>query len=360
MIPVRHAQRHVLFESVVWQWLAAVLAVLILLLMASAVGGAELRPNRPRLVPPVEALWSEATQASRQQAWERAETLFAELATELPAAPLAGPPRDPAAAMSRTVAVWLALVAQGCEQPELALDRWLGTGLPPQTAVWRDVARAAASLETGRLDAAGAVLAAAEENSPENPLVHYYRGLWRLEQAARQPDWPDDLRSATRLVSTAPDAAAAQRSARRSALHELAATAALERAIEHAAGLDLNQPLLPVEWTLESQYLPTVHDLLRALEAEQFEATAHLTLGRLFFERANLDLAEEHFDAARGLGAQVVFAYGDLTAAYEQVGRHADAARTGIKSLAFGQRQPGDSVRLLENVRRGLREMVVR
>lgn len=358
MIPVRHAERHVLFEHIVWQWLAAVLAVLFLLLMARAVGGAELRPNPPRLVPPVEHLWSQGADAYRQGNWQQAETLFGKLAAELPPAPVAWAGRDPSGAMSHSVSVWLALSAQAGQRPEAALERWLGARLPPETAVWRDVARAAALIETGRLEAAGAVLSAAEDNAPENPLVHYYRGLWRLEQAARQREWPEHLRTAARLVSTSDEGA--QFAPLRSCVQELAAIAALEQALATSAGLDLHQPLLPARWPLESRYLPTVTDLLQALGAEQFEATAHLTLGQLFLERSNLELAEEHFDAARGLGAQIVFGYGELTEAYAQVGRHAAAVRTGVKSLALGVSEPGEATRLLENLQLGARELVAR
>jgi hypothetical protein len=352
MIPIRHVHRHVLFESVLWQWLAAVLAVLILLLMARSVGGAEARPPRPRLVPPLEVAWEQATEAYRQQDWERAETLFSAIARELPPAPLAAQPRDPVVAMSRTANVWLALVAHGREQPELALDRWLTAGLPPQTAAWREVARAAALIESGQLQAASAVLAVAEEQAPENPLVHYYRGLWRLEQATRQLDWPEGRTAAVRLVSNG----VAEQAGPRSELQELAATGALERAIEYAPRLDPNQPLLPVEWPLESRLLPNVGDLLRALGAEHFLPTAHLTLAQMFLERSNLELAEEHLDAARTLGAQVVFGYSDLAAGYAHVGRPADAVRAEVKALSYGASGPRDGIRLLASLLRGLRE----
>jgi len=349
MIPLRHAHRHVLFESIFWQWLAAALAVLILLLMASSVAGAEAGPPRPRLVPPLEIAWDQAAQAFRQRDWVRAETLFGAIAHELPSAP----PRDPGAAMSRTAAVWLALTAHAREQPELALDRWLTAGLPPQTVEWREVARAAALIEAGQLQAASAVLAVAEDQSPENPLVHYYRGLWRLEQAARQLDWPEGRSNAVRFVSTV----AAEQTSARSELQELAATGALERAIEYAPRLDLNQPLLPAEWPLESRLLPNVGDLLQALGAEHFLPTAHLTLAQMFLERSNLDVAEEHLDAARLLGAQVVFGYSDLAAGYEDSGRPADAVRAEVKALAYGTSGPRDAVRLLANLVWGLREL---
>lgn len=349
MIPIRHVHRHVLFESVLWQWLAAVLAVLILLLMASRVGGAEARPPRPRLVPPLEVAWDQATQAYRQQDWGRADTLFAAIARELPPAPLAAQRPDPVAAMSRTSAVWLALVSHAREQPELALDRWLNAGLPPQTAEWREVARAAALIDAGQLQAAGAVLAAVEEQAPKNPLVHYYRGLWRLERATQQFDWPEGRAAAVRLVSTG----AADQTGVRSELQELAATGAFERAIELAPRLDPNQPLLPAEWPLESRLLPNVGDLLRALRAEHFDSMSHLTLAQMFLERSNLELAEEHLDAARTLGAQVVFGYRDLTAGYAYAGRHADAVRSGFKALAYGASGPTDAVRLLESLNAG-------
>ncbi|MFO0898630.1 MAG: hypothetical protein U0836_14500 [Pirellulales bacterium] len=355
MIPIRHVHRHVLFESAIWQWLAAVLAVLILLLMASRVGGAEVRPPRPRLVPPLEVAWDQATQAYRQHDWGRAETLFSAIARELPSAPLAVQPRDPGAAMSRTANVWLALVAHGREQPELALDRWLTAGLPPQTAEWREVARAAALIDAGQLQAASAVLAVAEEQAPENPLVHYYRGLWRLEQATRQFEWPEGRAAAVRLVS----AGTADQSGVRSELQELAATGALERAIEYAPRLDRNQPLLPAEWPLESRLLPNVGDLLQALGAQHFLPTAHLTLAQMFLERSNLELAEVHLDAARMLGSQVVFGYRDLASGYASAGRHADAVRSGFKALAYGASGPTDAVRLLEDLPSGLREMIV-
>jgi len=146
----------------------------------------------------------------------------------------------------------------------------------------------------------------------------------------------------------------------RSELQELAATGAFEQAIEYAAQVDRNQPLLPPEWPLESQLLPTVGDLLLALGAEHFEATAHVTLAQMFLERSNLELAEQHLDAARARGAQVAFGYQDLTTGYEQVNRPVDAARAGLKALAYGPHERDDLARLLANLGTGLREALAR
>ncbi|MCA9249133.1 MAG: hypothetical protein KDA42_18550, partial [Planctomycetales bacterium] len=83
----------------------------------------------------------------------------------------------------------------------LAAHGWQQIDLPLDVEVWRGIAIAAAQLECENLTAAEGALKQAAVFDRENPLIQYYFGLLRLEQALRAGPWGDSL--GPELVRTA-------------------------------------------------------------------------------------------------------------------------------------------------------------
>jgi hypothetical protein len=139
-------------------------------------------------------------------------------------------------------------------------------------------------------------------------------------------------------------------------MYQLAATVDLEHAIDFAACLDRNTPLIPEEWTSEPNLRPTITDLLLGMGAAHFEPNAHHMLGCLSLDRGALEVAEAHLDQANDLGVTVPFLFNDLGEAYAVEGRHADAARAYLKAVRNGPNRAGALRRLLQSVRDGIGE----
>jgi hypothetical protein len=139
-------------------------------------------------------------------------------------------------------------------------------------------------------------------------------------------------------------------------MYELAATRDLERAIETAVCFDPDVALIPEEWTTEPQLRPTVADLLLVTGATNFERNAHHMLGYLFIERGALEVAEEHLDQAKDLGAEVPYLFNDLGEEYEAEGRHADAARAYLKAVGNGPDRVGALMRFFQNLGDSIRD----
>jgi tetratricopeptide (TPR) repeat protein len=257
-------------------------------------------------------------------------------------------PVDPNVLLTKVVA------AHQAGEPDRALELWREVQLPEQTEVWRQIGMGVAQLQMGDLDAAGAHLMKAEDAAPQNPIVHYYLGLLRLDQARQAHEWYDAVGPQTvRLVAYRPHLVAPNTRG----MYELVAMQEFEQAIENAGMFDRTIVLaLPDYRVTETVAVVTTGDLVTALGCEKFEGQAHNILGAMFLDRGNAELAEEHMDAATEAGLDVVFGYRDLGATYERTGRHADAARAYLKAL---KEEPGKIYplqKLLENAGKTLFE----
>lgn len=220
-----------------------------------------------------------------------------------------------------------------------AIARWENIPLPAESKVWRQVALGAAQLESGKLEQANQNLAAAEKLDGKNPIVHYFLGMWRLEQASRALDFYDAIGTdSTQLVFVQPSLS------RPRLLYELAAMMALESAVNLSKDYDTTTPLAPMDWTVPLRFelempmmTPTVADLLRALGAENYVGRAHNVLGDMYLDRDSLEQAEEHMDSAAESGIDKELGYRDLARKYRILGREFDARRAILKAL----KQPG-------------------
>ena len=248
-------------------------------------------------------------------------------------------------------ALWKILEYHGADDPQRALDGWREICLPETIVTWRHVAMAVAELKQGHLDAASDHLSTARDAGPDNAVVHYYTGLLRLMQAEYQPDWNDaEADTGTRFVAYRPQ----QVVPNSASMYRLVGAMHLERAIELADRVPLDQIVAPTGWTMVMATPPTVGDLLTALGAERFEASSHNVLGGVYFERGAWERAEGHMDSATDGGADVMNGYRDLARQYEQDGRYLDAARAYAKEM---RENPGKAVpakKLLENLGRSL------
>lgn len=253
-------------------------------------------------------------------------------------------PHD-AVVVDPALTLWQALVTHATERGEEALARWETVSLPPESAVWQCLARVAILLEHDRLGEAELILAEAWRLAPEQPLVHYYQGLFELSSLA---PW-------RRTLMHAPWAAATNRA--EVSETALAAMAHLERAVALAPELDRQAWLLPVEVTAYPELRPTVADLLVALGVGNFVGDAHHLLGQMFLDQGQYEVAEEHLDAARRAGNQVVLAYEDLADAFVVEGRHRDAARVLGKTLLTPSGNLPNALKLWRQLRQaGLEE----
>jgi tetratricopeptide (TPR) repeat protein len=254
--------------------------------------------------------------------------------------------------LDRAIPIWNALTMQARGNLDHATNQWERIELATEMRAWKHVAIAAIRLEKGQNDDAAEELAVAQLLEPENPLVHYYLGILHLQQAEEAIDWPDYVhKSNVRLVAHSPNVVPNTKG-----MYQLAATADLEHAIDFAACLDRNTPLIPEEWTSEPNLRPTITDLLVGMGAAHFEPNAHHMLGCLSLDRGALEVAEAHLDQANDLGVTVPFLFNDLGEAYAVEGRHADAARAYLKAVRNGPNRAGALRRLLQSVRDGIGE----
>jgi tetratricopeptide (TPR) repeat protein len=272
------------------------------------------------------------------------------------AARTVAPTGDPA------MQVWQLLDDQQSGRYDLVIEPWRTVPLAPSAEVWRHIAIAEAQIAMGDLTAAGESLENAGALQPENPLVDYYLGLWRLEQAERALDWYEPgVQLAAMFVSYPPDIqaeVAPWRIAPNSkAMYQLAAMAHLERAIGAADQVELDQPLTSVDWPTSAALRPTVGDLLQALGADHFDAKAHNMLGYLHLENGAAEEAEYHMDAAADCGVVTVFGYEDLARLYEEQDRPLDAFRANAKSAAHGGGLVGPTRGMIRNLREAFRDL---
>ena len=233
-------------------------------------------------------------------------------------------------------------------QAEAALEAWGEIVLPPPTEVWRQISMAVANLQLGQTDAAAECLATAVALEPQNPLVHYYTAILRLDQAQHAQQWYDAIGGdLIQLAVYRPQQVAPNTRG----MYQLHAMMEFEQAIELAGHLDPSMALALPDYRIPATVpVVTVADLLTALGAEKFEGQSHNMLGAMCLEREALDLAESHMDAADAAGLSVVFGYRELGAAYESQGRYNDAARAYLKSIGHEGGVVRPMWRFLENV----------
>lgn len=248
--------------------------------------------------------------------------------------------------------IWEALRLQREGHAEEAIMAWKEVTLPIETEVWRQIAMGAAGLQLGQTEKAAEWLDAAEQLEPQNPLVHYYLALLRLDQARDAKEWHDAIGpTTTRLVAYRPR----QVVPNTRGMYELAAMAEFEAAIANAAHLDRAMVLaMPDHRTTVTLAPVTVGDVLVALGAERFEGQAHYMLGAMCLDRGATTAAETHLDAAHAAGVDVVFGYEELGAMYEKDGRYGDAARAYLKGTGHDPRLLTPLRKVLENAAKAL------
>lgn len=324
MLPARQVRTNEFIH-----WVVLLIAALLALALVSRVAGGEREVlEEPGLLPPVV---------------EEGEPLDAP-----PSEMLEWRVDEPTSDLSRQL--WQILKEHQSGRPEQAITLWQNVGLPYETAAWPHVAMAAAYLELGRWEMAAAELEPAGQFDNHNPIVRYYMALVRLEQAERAYEWQDAIgpsgtvRVSYRLPEVSPNT---------KSNYTLRAILELETALAEAPYLQLDQPLVPIYWSRDAAYGPTVRDLLKAIGAEDFQAKAHHALGALYLERSNLELAEQHMDQAARSGIHVLYGYRDLGEKYDDQGRHFDAVRAYAKSMKQGPDFAVPATRLLENLRKG-------
>jgi tetratricopeptide (TPR) repeat protein len=307
-----HHHHHVHVEYIILKWLIIIsLASALALAFATQIGGAA----EPVRSPTGADSWSAPTVGP------------------IEVAPPAVPSEDVATQL------WLLLDDQQSGRLDLVITPWQTIPLAPEAEVWRHVALAEAQIAMGDLDAAGASLETAGSIEPDNPLVEYYFGLLRLEQADRAMNWYEpSLYLASYDAGSPTDTGSPMDVVPNSkAMFRLAAMSHLERAIDLADLVWLDQPLVPETWPTEAALTPTVGDLLLALGANHFDAKAHNMLGYLHLEYGAADSAEQHMDAAAQSGAVIVFGYEDLARLYADQHRPLDAFRANAKAAANGE-----------------------
>lgn len=235
---------------------------------------------------------------------------------------------------------------------EDAIAGWKEVSLGYPVEVWKYVALGAAHLQLGNWAEAADALDAASRLEDGNPLVHYYTGVLRLEQAAATHDWNDAVGpQTTRLAGWVPREAIPNSRSN----YRMVARQELERAVLRADCVDPAQPLVP-DYGMTREPSPTVGDLLIALRAEHFEANACHVLGGLYLDEGMLSDAEKHFDRAAELGTTIPYGYQELGAAYAAEHRHGDAMRAYAKAIQQDPNSAPARRELLENFGRALIE----
>jgi tetratricopeptide (TPR) repeat protein len=239
------------------------------------------------------------------------------------------------------VRLWEVLETQRSGQLHEAIEQWYALPLPAETDFWRNIAVGAAYMEQGQLKQAADSLELARQYQMHHPLVHYYTGLLRLEQAARAYEWeeavgqpnirlaayhgPQDLQP---TPVTVPDVVPNSKG-----MYRLAAMHELQQAIEFAPSVAMNAWLIPDRAATDSMLRPTVGDLLLVLGADRFEANAHNMLGNMYLQDGMLDQARDHMDAAAAQGVQIIFGYSALGDAYAARGHSLAAAGAYSKAM---------------------------
>ena len=201
----------------------------------------------------------------------------------------------------------------------------------PGQEVWRQIALTQANLTVGNRESAELHLALARQLAPSHPVVEFYTGILRLEQARHAREWRNlEAPARTRWVSLDPVAPNTR------SMYLLAAEASLTRCLELADTVNLDAPLVGIELLSAGETSPTVGELLAAIGADPFVGKAHNLLGRLVLDRSLADEAEKHFDAAHREGLSVAYGYQDIAKVYRREHRPRDAFRAELKQMQQG------------------------
>lgn len=260
---------------------------------------------------------------------------------------------EPPLAADLAFRVWQALELQHNQEYDAAIGAWHAIDLPCETTVWKQVALGQAYLATGEIKSAAEVLFDAQALQPDNPVVHYFLGLLRLEQAYVAEQWPDAVGPpATTVVAYKPTDVAPNTKS----MYQLTAMMELEEAIRLAPDVWTDEPLVPADWPSRAALAPTVGDLLLAASANNFEAKAHNMLSYLYLERGSLETAEGHMDSAAAGGLKVV-GYSDLGETYANAGQHTDAARAYVKAMKHSPSKVEPARQAWDNLREAWREL---
>jgi hypothetical protein len=305
MITTRHM--HVEVELVKWMLLA--FAAIALVLAAATLAAAD-PMMEPQLLP------GDMGEIARPIPVEPARPFFPE---ETPVREF--PPAEAAARL------WTILEHHRAGRALEAVACWEQLRLPTETAHWREVAMGAGYLQTGDLERALAHLQYAEQLAAGHPVVAYYMGLLRLEQAAVATRVPDGMNAGMdyMVVHTPQED---------KAVYEMLALRELRRATAGAAGVRLDERLLATDMAMEEVIVvPRVGDLLAALGAANFAGKAHLVMFGLHLDRGELIEGELNLDMAAATGMETLYGYRDLAEAYLAMGREADGLRAVKKDL---------------------------
>jgi tetratricopeptide (TPR) repeat protein len=304
-------------ELLRWAIVAAI-ALALLAALATVVAAAEPMPA-PALLP------------ARMELFAKPLDLAApdKFAPDKPRFPEAMPAIDqPPAEMAARLWMTLENHRAGCFGEALA--GWQQIQLPDATVIWGHIAHAALMLQVGDLEQAAIELDLARRMDLDHPLVAYYTGILRLEQAAQAARIPDGMPEGNlRLVAHVP-----ARGEDRAEVYRMLARVELGRAIALADRVRLDERLIATEDPLHQQLVvPHVGDLLVALGADNFVGKAHQMLFDLDLARGELTQAEQHLDAAVALGLPPLFGYHDLAEAYQAADRPEDALRAVRRDL---------------------------
>jgi len=260
---------------------------------------------------------------------------------------------EPPPVADLAIRVWQALELQHGQRYDEAIAAWQAIDLACETTVWKQVALGQAYLATGEIDSAAEVLFDARDLQSDNPIVHYFLGLLRLEQAYVADEWPDAVGpEGTSFVAYKPTDVAPNTKS----MYQLTAMMELEEALKLAPDVWADQPLVPADWPTRAALAPTVGDLLLAVSADNFEAKAHNMLSYLYLERGSLETAEGHMDSAARGGLKVV-GYVDLGEKYAEAGQHTDAARAYVKAMSHSPSKVEPARKAWENLRDAWQEL---
>lgn len=332
MITTRHM--HVEVELIKWMLLA--LAAMALVLAAATLAAAD-PMMEPQLLP------GDMREIARPIPAEPVRPFFPE---EVPTREF--PPAEAAARL------WTILEHHRAGRALDAIAGWEQLRLPAETAHWREMAMGAAYLETGDFEGAMAHLENAEQLAARHPVVAYYMGLLRLEQAAAATRVPDGMNAGRDyMVAYTPQ--------EDKAVYEMLALGELRRAAAGATGLRLDERLLATDMAMEEVIVvPCVGDLLAALGATNFAGKAHHVLFGLHMDRGELIEAELNLDMAAATGMAALYGYRDLAEAYLTMGRDADGLRAAKKDVRINYPWIGRACeRLAEMTHRTTRGMWV-
>jgi tetratricopeptide (TPR) repeat protein len=320
-------------EFIKWV-LLAILAVALVLVLTAVAGADPLLPEPARLPGDMN---------------EVAQPLVPDMKPFFPETP-PYPQRDPADVAAR---IWMTLEQQRAGRVAEALAGWEGMYLGGDAEIWREIAMAAAYLQAADIDQAELHLDAARALNPQHPVVAYYTGVLRLEQAAAAVRVPDEFPGLKlRMVAYVPERGEQARQQ-----YQLAAREELLAATCGADMIWLDERLVQGNRVEEEMVVPRVGDLLVALGTDNFVGQAHHLLFGIELDRGATLAAEEHLDLAVAAGIAPILGYEELAEAYLNQEQPAAALRATRKDIAANYPQlwqAGQEMKAtLENLREG-------